>query len=88
MGSPPAGVTHLVSTVDAGTTTFMSRTTDRNTFTEKQRIQFLEKDADDFDRTIAAMNARLGKILAVCVSLLVSTSTAVLLLALNLVVKG
>lgn len=65
----------------------MSRTAERAAFVEwQQRVQLLEKDADTFDAAVIAMNARLGKILAVCLSLLVSTCTAVLLLALNLTV--
>jgi hypothetical protein len=64
-----------------------SRSTERSKFDPDVRIQLLERDVDDLELAVSKVNDRLGKILAVCVSLLVSVSTACVLLALNLTVS-
>jgi hypothetical protein len=63
-----------------------SRSEARADFDIAGRVRLLEQDNDTFDRALDKMNARLGKIFGVCVSVLVSLLTACLLLILNLVV--
>jgi hypothetical protein len=57
---------------------------ERTHFTDKVRIQLLEKDADDIDVSMAAMNDKLGKILWAVVGVLISVTTSAILLAINL----
>lgn len=60
------------------------RMEERREFTTPQRVRLLETDMDRNDGELSAMNARLGKILWAMIGILISTSTAALLLALNL----
>lgn len=50
------------------------------------RVGLLEADADEHDNVLDQMNERIGKMLWAMVGILVSTTTAAILLALNLAV--
>lgn len=62
----------------------MSRVADRVEFTDKVRLRLLEKDQDDLETGLVAVNERLGKILWAVVGVLISVTTSALLLAINL----
>lgn len=64
----------------------MSRTTERAALDLPTRFLLAEKDLDDHAADIGALDERLGKILWALVGILISTSTAAVLLAMNLVV--
>lgn len=64
----------------------MSRTAERAQLDHPTRFLLAEKDLDDHAADISALDERLGKILWALVGILISTSTAAVLLALNLVV--
>lgn len=64
----------------------LSRTAQRSAYSPDLRIARLEEDADDFDAQLARIDARLSKIMATCVSILVALVTASILLAVNLAV--
>ncbi len=64
----------------------MSRTAERSALDPATRFLLAEKDLDDHDVDIVGLNGRLDKILWALVGILISTSTAAVLLALNLVV--
>jgi len=59
----------------------------RSTFNDHDRIILAEDDLDTVDRKYESMDARLDKIFTACVGILISTTTAAVLLAINLVVK-
>lgn len=62
----------------------MSRVAERVEFTDKVRLRLLEKDQDDLETALVAVNDRLGKILWAVVGVLISVSTSAILLAINL----
>lgn len=71
----------------------MSRTAERNGYTQEVRFAMAEKDLDAHDERfnaheddLKALDVKLGKMLGILVGILVSTSTAAILLALNLAV--
>lgn len=64
----------------------MSRTSERVGLDPNTRFLLAEKDLDDHTDDLSALDERLGKILWALVGILISTSTAAVLLALNLVV--
>jgi hypothetical protein len=64
----------------------MGRTEERRGMETDVRFLMAERDLDDHSKTITALDERLGKILWALGGILISTSTAALLLALNLVV--
>lgn len=65
----------------------MGRTADREKHTPDVRIAWAEADLDEIVADIAALDARLSKMLWVMVGVLISTTTAAILLALNLAVQ-
>lgn len=72
-----------------GLLTLMARTADRRGEEVPVRLMLLEGDADRADNMISEMNDRIGKMLWAMVGILISTTTAAVLLALNLAVgKG
>lgn len=64
------------------------RVEQRSDFDTTTRLRLIEGDADDFDERLDKIDARLGKIMATCVSILVSLVVASTLLAINLMVKA
>lgn len=67
----------------------MARTADRRNEEVPVRLMLLEGDADRTDSQLTEMNDRIGKMLWAMVGILISTTTAAVLLALNLAVgKG
>ena len=64
----------------------MTRTEQRKRWTPDVRIELLESDADRGDANFAELERKLGKIMAVCVSILVALVTSSVLLALNLAI--
>lgn len=58
---------------------------ERAAFSDSVRLQLLEGDVDHHDEAIDEMSARLGKILWALIGILISTATASIMLALNLV---
>jgi len=65
----------------------MTRTGERSSLDQGTRFLLAERDLDDHERDISALDERLGKMLWTLVGILISTSTAAILLALNLVVN-
>jgi hypothetical protein len=63
------------------------RVTDRAHFTPETRISLVESDLDTIDARLLDTNERLGKILWALVGLLISVTTASVLLAINLVAR-
>lgn len=63
----------------------MSRATDRQAFDELVRVSLLETDMDDIDAEFAKLSDAIDGMRKVLVSILVSTATAAVLLAVNLV---
>lgn len=66
----------------------MTRANERIHFDDKTRIALLETDLDGMDLRLAETNDRLAKILWALIGLLISVTTASILLAINLVVKS
>lgn len=64
----------------------MSRTAERSALDTPTRFLLAERDLDDHESDISALDERLGKILWALIGILISTSTAAVLLGLNLVV--
>lgn len=64
------------------------RTDVRQTWATETRIAQAEVDLDLHDRELSAFDERLGKMLWTLVGILISTTTAAVLLALNLLVVG
>lgn len=65
----------------------MGRSADRRGETAEVRILLLEGDADLTDKTMSTLNDRVGKMLWAMVGILISTTTAAIMLVLNLTVK-
>jgi len=63
----------------------VSRATDRQAFDELVRVSLLETDMDDIDAEFAKLSDAIDGMRKVLVSILVSTATAAVLLAVNLV---
>lgn len=63
-----------------------ARTVARSTWEIPVRVGLLEADADEHDNVLEQMNERIGKMLWAMIGILVSTTTAAVLLALNLAV--
>lgn len=66
----------------------MSRVQERKGFEVPVRVTLLEGDADKGDKALEAFRLELRGIRNVLVGLLVSVSTAAILLAVNLVAQG
>lgn len=67
----------------------MQRIDQRREFDVPTRLRLIEGDLDDFEARFDKVDARLGKIMATCLSILVSVVVACILLAINLaVMKG
>lgn len=66
----------------------MGRPEQRKGWTPEVRLELAERDLDQHEVEFAELAARLSKIMAVCVSILVSLVTASVLLALNLALGG
>jgi hypothetical protein len=64
----------------------MARSEQREPFDQPTRLRLLENDADVFEARFDKIDARLGKIMATCLSILVSLVVASILLAVNLAV--
>lgn len=64
----------------------MARTAERRGEEIPVRLMLLEGDADRADSELAQMNDRIGKMLWAMVGILISTTTAAVLLALNLAI--
>jgi hypothetical protein len=64
----------------------VTRTTERAGLEAATRFLLAERDLDEHETDISALDERLGKILWALIGILISTSTAAVLLALNLVV--
>lgn len=62
----------------------LSRTEERKGFTTPARLTLLEGDLDSNDSELTAVNEKLARILWAMIGILISTSTASILLALNL----
>ena len=61
-----------------------SRAEARQGFDVETRLRLVEGDGDDFEHAIEILNERLTKILWALVGLLISVTTACILLAINL----
>lgn len=66
----------------------MGRTEERRGMDHDVRFLLAERDLDEHQTDISELSARLGKILWALIGILISTSTAAILLAMNLVVAG
>lgn len=64
----------------------MSRSQERQNHPIEFRVVLLEGDADHHEEEIVVLEGRLSRMLGILVGILVSTTTAAILLALNLVV--
>ncbi len=64
------------------------RVEQRRNWTNEIRLELSERDLDEFEDKFAELDGKLSKIMAVCVSILVSLVTASVLLALNLALGG
>lgn len=64
----------------------MSRNVARSEFSDHDRIRLVEGDLDRFDDELGITNDKLSKILWVLVGMLISLSTACVLLVVNLTV--
>lgn len=65
-----------------------SRAAARQAFDQETRVALLEGDIDEFELTMNALRSELGGIRRVLVGLLVSVTTACILLAINIAVVG
>lgn len=63
-----------------------SRVSERQAFDDRTRLTLVEGDLDAQDNELAAIRGQLGKVLWTMVGLLISVSTACVLLGLNLAV--
>lgn len=70
----------------------MSRMAERSDLSEVVRLRLLEKDQDEFEADLSTglgeLRSELAKIKGVLLGILVSVTTAALLLAINLVVSN
>lgn len=64
----------------------MARTAERQAFEVPVRVSLLEVDADRHELELVTLNDRLGKVLWALLGILISTTTAAVLLAMNLAV--
>lgn len=69
------------------TSRLIPRANERAGFTDKVRLRLLESDADDHDSAIDAIMHRQDQIFGRLNGVLISVTTSVLLLALNLLLK-
>lgn len=65
----------------------MVRTLDRSGYTVDTRVSLLEHDADESERATEKLGDRLDGIQRVLVAILISTATASVLLAINVIVQ-
>jgi hypothetical protein len=65
----------------------MSRSSERQPLAVDIRLLLAEHDLDDHELELKNLDDRLGKMLGILVGILVSTTTAAILLALNLMVS-
>lgn len=65
----------------------MSRATERRDMDIPTRLILVDRDLDEHEIDIEVLSNRLDKILWALVGILISTSTAAILLALNMAVK-
>lgn len=65
----------------------MSRTAERRGESTETRFLLIEGDMDRAEHSISDLTDRMGKVLWALLGILISTTTAAVLLALNLVVK-
>ena len=65
----------------------MSRSSERQPLAVDTRLLLAEHDLDDHELELKNLDDRLGKMLGILVGILVSTTTAAILLALNLMVS-
>lgn len=65
----------------------MSRQAERQALAVDTRLLLAERDLDDHETELKTFDDRLGKMLGILVGILVSTTTAAVLLALNLLVS-
>lgn len=65
----------------------MSRQTERKDMEVPTHLILIDKDLDDHEFDITELSSRLDKIMWALIGILISTTTAAILLALNLVVK-
>ena len=65
----------------------VSRQTERKDMEVPTHLILIDKDLDDQEFDITELSSRLDKILWALIGILISTTTASILLALNLVVK-
>lgn len=62
-----------------------SRTAARHDLDAAMRVRYLEDDLDDHDDKFESLDARVGKMLTILVGILISTTTASIMLAINLI---
>ena len=65
----------------------VSRQTERKDMEVPTHLILIDKDLDDHEFDITELSSRLDKIMWALIGILISTTTASILLALNLVVK-
>ncbi len=65
----------------------MSRQSERQSLPSDTRLLLAERDLDDHEAELRTFDDRLGKMLGILIGILVSTTTAAVLLALNLLVS-
>lgn len=65
----------------------MSRTTDRQNLDHPARFMFIEGDMDRLEGALTELNERVSKVLWALLGILMSTTTAAVMLALNLATK-
>ena len=65
----------------------VSRQTERKDMEVPAHLILIDKDLDDHEFDITELSSRLDKIMWALIGILISTTTAAILLALNLVVK-
>lgn len=65
----------------------VSRQTERKDMEVPTHLILIDKDLDDQEFDITELSSRLDKIMWALIGILISTTTAAILLALNLVVK-
>ncbi len=62
-----------------------SRTAARHDLEVTMRVRYLEDDLDDADDKFASLDSRVGKMVTILVGILISTTTASIMLAINLI---
>lgn len=66
----------------------MSRATDRQGMPQATRLSLVERDLDSMEEGMRALDQRLGNLGKILVGMLVSVTTACILLAVNVIVIG